>query len=82
MHLANICLCNHTREVHFGGSCSKLDCRCKEFAVIDAGLDVFEALKELVSAVQHDVRDVVGDWRAINFAMQRADAAIRKAREA
>jgi hypothetical protein len=56
MNQGDLCLCGHTREVHFGSECSRVGCPCKEFALVDAAVEIFEALKELTSAVEDGIR--------------------------
>lgn len=74
MHLADLCICGHTREVHFGHQCSVVagqhtilgghfraqeDCPCKQFVELGLAVEVFQALKQLVE---------VGDQAAMNRA--------------
>lgn len=41
----DLCICGHTYEVHFGANCSGVGCSCREFALGDAGIEIYEALK-------------------------------------
>lgn len=45
MNNADICLCIHTREEHFKGNCSRVNCQCKKFVLIDFGPALLAALK-------------------------------------
>jgi hypothetical protein len=48
MDNADICLCIHTREEHFGANCSRVNCKCKQFALIDFAPALLSALEELL----------------------------------
>lgn len=85
MNNADICLCIHTREEHFGGNCSRVNCKCKRFVLIDFAPAILEACEELVSAVRDGLRrHNAGDWAAIRSNMiaatlGQAEAVLRKA---
>jgi hypothetical protein len=56
-HPDDICICMHTREVHFGRECSivagspfvfsKRDCPCKQFVELGLAVPIFQAFQEL-----------------------------------
>lgn len=48
MHPADICLCGHSREEHFGHDCSRVNCHCKQFALIDFGPALLSVLESLL----------------------------------
>jgi hypothetical protein len=80
-----LCICGHTHEVHFGHECSQLyrsgtPCPCKEFALCDAAVDIYEALKALLDVVDYCGDMMPDEKRAIDAAQEKAVAAIRKAR--
>lgn len=72
-----ICLCGHIYDEHFG-ACSKIGCQCKEFALIDAGVDIYEALKLVLAELKQRVAET-GVERHI-FEIKNAENAIRKAK--
>lgn len=92
LHPDELCICGHTLEVHFGHECTVVagskpwireDCRCKEFAICDSAVDIFEALKEAIPFLkrfaQH-VRDETGlEWTHVDAAVAKAEVAIRLA---
>lgn len=93
MNADDLCICTHTHEVHFDGNCSAPNCPCKEFALIDAGLDIYEALKAMRDMTQSGwitPEDKPTDWQlgweaaCEQFKIARtnelAEAAIRKAK--
>jgi hypothetical protein len=62
MNPGDLCICGHTREIHFGAECSIVagqhtvlgghfragqDCPCKQFVELGLAVEVFQALKEL-----------------------------------
>jgi hypothetical protein len=63
MDQSDICLCLHTREEHLGGNCARVNCRCKQFVLVDFGPALLAALK---TAHQEMVglRGLPGDMRA------------------
>jgi hypothetical protein len=48
MDQGDLCICAHTFEEHFGGDCSRVNCRCQQFVLIDFGPALFAALKNLL----------------------------------
>jgi hypothetical protein len=48
MNLGDLCLCLHTREEHFEGDCSRVNCRCKQFALVDFAPALLLALEQLL----------------------------------
>jgi hypothetical protein len=48
MNHGDLCICTHTREIHFGRECSKVGCRCRRFVVLDLAVELFEALNNAV----------------------------------
>jgi len=47
MNPGDLCLCIHTHEEHFGGNCSRVNCPCKRFVLIDFGPALLTALKQI-----------------------------------
>jgi hypothetical protein len=45
LHPAELCICGHTSEIHFGHNCSRVGCSCQQFAICDSAVGIFEALK-------------------------------------
>ena len=93
MNPGDICLCGHIRDVHFWGPCSTHNCPCGEFALVDAGVDIYEALKAMHAMTQNGwitPEDKPTDWQlgweaaCEQFKIARtnelAEAAIRKAK--
>ena len=76
MNPGDLCICGHTRELHFGHECTivavsdlsftKGDCPCKQFVELGLAVPIFQALAELVAAV-HDAAnsDVLRESRLI-----------------
>jgi hypothetical protein len=79
MNPGDLCLCGHTREVHFGRECSRVGCRCKEFAICDAAVDMFEALKVFVKYMEHAGEKSISR-RSLEYPLHLAAAAIRKSK--
>lgn len=75
MHPGDLCICGHTREVHFGHDCSRVNCHCKDFALLDAAVDIYEALKALCNATDGGV------YRPTQDLWNNAEAAIAKAKQ-
>lgn len=92
MNPDNLCLCGHTYEVHFGADCSKVRCPCREFALLDAGIDLFEAAKatrkELLGATSYlatcdpeiIIQNLEGFIASLRGPLVMVEAAIRKAK--
>jgi hypothetical protein len=88
----DLCLCGHTHEAHFGHECSKVGCPCEQFALIDAGVEMFKALEgmrnHMVGLKAYlatcDTEVIVENLETIIAALGKqiepAEAAIRKAK--
>lgn len=48
MDQGDLCICLHTREEHFGGNCSRVNCSCKQFALIDFAPALLAALESVL----------------------------------
>lgn len=91
MNPNELCICTHPLLDHSANGCSArfhtgTQCPCKEFAMLDAGVDIYEALKALLPYLP-DRNDALNyaatnDGRVgnIHVAVQRAYDAIRKAK--
>jgi hypothetical protein len=55
MNLGDICICGHTREVHFGGDCAHNSCRCLKFVLIDHGPMLLRVLRQINEVATHTV---------------------------
>jgi hypothetical protein len=71
MDPGDICFCCHTREEHFGHDCSRVNCRCKQFAVIDYAPALLVILEELLPYLPdtNDAKDyaATNEGRASSF---------------
>ena len=47
MSPGDICICTHTREVHFGHDCSAVNCPCRQFVECGCGVELFESLRQI-----------------------------------
>lgn len=52
MDQGDLCLCVHTREEHFGRTCSRVNCRCKQFVLIDFAPALFYLLTSIVPSFE------------------------------
>lgn len=70
MDQGDICFCGHIREEHFGHDCSRVDCHCKQFVLIDVAPAVLAALKKAVHRLDRIEgfgcpQDILDDMHAI-----------------
>lgn len=94
-NLDDLCICGHTRELHFGHECTivagatlafaKRDCPCKQFVELGLAVPIFDALEELVSAVKDGLRrSAAHDVNAIrsnliSVTLRQAEDVLRRA---
>lgn len=84
MNPNELCICTHPLSDHSGNGCSAVFsttgtlCPCKEFAMLDAGVDIFEALKLVLAELKQRVAET-GVERHI-FEIKKAENALRKAK--
>src|SRR5438309_1780700 len=95
-NLDDLCICGHTREIHFGHECSvvagtffgrrRADCPCKQFVEIGFGLELFQALEAVLPYLPdaNDAKDYAatneGRAGSIHVASIRAREVIHRAK--
>jgi hypothetical protein len=71
MNPGDLCICGHTREVHFGHECSVVNCRCKQFVLIDLAVELFDSLEAVLPYLpdQNDAKNYAAgnEGRASSF---------------
>lgn len=85
MNPGDLCICGHTREVHFGHECSKVDCNCKQFVECGLAVPIFQALQKAAVLVRlaYKTPQWLNECRSMESddALDLIEATLRRANE-